>query len=152
LYFGFESCKPDRGYVSLAGTDTILKMERILIETGDIRLSAELNESETAKAIYDLLPLTGSAIIWGEEIYFSIPLHLEQSRDARMEVRVGELGFWPAGDAFCIFFGPTPVSQNDQPMAYSPVNVFGSIQGDPGVLRKVVSGDAIRVSREEIKS
>ena len=127
-------------------------MERIRIETGDIILTAVLNETETAKAIVNILPLTGAANVWGEEIYFSIPLHLEQARDARMEVSVGELGFWPAGDAFCIFFGPTPVSSNDQPMAYSPVNVFGLIQGDPGVLRQVNRGDAIRVSREEATS
>jgi hypothetical protein len=123
-------------------------MDRILIETGDILLPAELNDSQTAEALSGILPITGSANIWGDEIYFSIPLHLEQERDARMEVEVGDMGFWTAGDAFCIFFGRTPVSISDKPMAYSPVNVFGKITGDATVLRKVNNGDVIMVRKE----
>jgi hypothetical protein len=126
-----------------------LEMDRILIETGDILLSAELNDSVTAKAIHDTLPLKGSANVWGDEIYFSIPLHIDQERDARIEVEVGDLGFWPAGDAFCIFFGPTPVSISVKPMAYSPVNVFGKITGDATVLRKIGNGEEIVVRKEE---
>lgn len=124
-------------------------MKRILIHAGGIELPAVLNESATAKAIGESLPLSGTVNTWGDEIYFSIPLHLEQEPGAGTEVEVGDLGFWPAGDAFCIFFGPTPVSMNDKPMAYSPVNVFGKIIGDAGLLRKLGNGDPIRVRLEE---
>jgi hypothetical protein len=124
-------------------------MKKVKIETGDIALVAEFNDSETAQAIYDILPVTGSANVWGDEIYFSIPLHVEQSADAREEVEVGDLAFWPAGDAFCIFFGPTPVSRDEKPRAYSPVNVFGRITGDAAQLRRVSNADQVRVSREE---
>jgi hypothetical protein len=125
------------------------KMVHILIQAGEIKLSAGLNDSETAKAIAGILPVTGTVNTWGEEIYFSIPLHLEQEPGARTEVEAGDLGFWPAGDAFCIFFGPTPVSRNDKPMAYSPVNVFGRVKGDASLLGKLSNGDAIRVILEE---
>jgi hypothetical protein len=124
-------------------------MVHILIQAGEIKLSAGLNDSETAKAIAGILPVTGTVNTWGEEIYFSIPLHLEQEPGARTEVEAGDLGFWPEGDAFCIFFGPTPVSKNDKPMAYSPVNVFGKVKGDARLLGKLSNGDAIRVILEE---
>jgi len=73
---------------------------------------------------------------------------MDQASDARQEVGIGDLGFWPAGDAFCIFFGPTPVSTSEIPKAYSPVNVFGHILGDATELRKVSSGDEIKVTKE----
>ena len=123
-------------------------MKTVRIETGDIILSAELNDCETAGVIYDLLPLTGAANVWGDEIYFSVPAHVEQSQDAMQEVEVGTLAFWPTGDAFCIFFGPTPVSVNEKPRAYSPVNVFGKITGDATLLKKVKNGDSIKVIKE----
>ena len=125
------------------------EMEKILIQAGELELSAVLNDSETAKAVAACLPIRGTVNTWGDEIYFSIPLHLEQEPGARTEVEVGDLGFWPAGDAFCIFFGPTPVSRNDKPMAYSPVNVFGRVKGDASLLGKLSNGDAIRVILEE---
>jgi hypothetical protein len=123
-------------------------MDKIRIESGAISLVAELNGSHTAISIYNMLPLSGTANIWGDEVYFSIPVHLEQASDARLEVGIGDLGFWPVGDAFCIFFGPTPVSNSEIPKAYSPVNVFGHILGDPRVLRKVSNGDEIMVTKE----
>ena len=123
-------------------------MKTINIETGDIQLKAELNDSASANAIYEILPITGNSNVWGDEIYFSIPLHLEQDGDARQEMEIGELGFWPSGDAFCIFFGPTPVSVDEKPRAYSPVNVIGKITGDARVLKKVKNGEPIKISKE----
>ena len=123
-------------------------MEKIRIETGDISLIAELNGSDTAISIYNMLPSSGTANIWGDEVYFTIPVHVEQASDARQEVGIGDLAFWPAGDAFCIFFGPTPVSTSEIPKAYSPVNVFGHILGDAKELRKVSNGDEIKVTKE----
>ena len=124
-------------------------MKKIRIESGDIKLLAELNDTPTARAVYDMLPVKGSANVWGDEIYFSIPLHLEQEPEAREEVDVGDLGFWPAGDAFCVFFGPTPVSSGEKPRAYSPVNVFGKVSGDASILKSVSAGDPVMVRREE---
>ena len=82
-------------------------MEKIRIETGNISLTAELNGSDTAISIYNMLPLSGTANIWGDEVYFTIPVHIDQASDARQEVRIGDLGFWPVGDAFCIFLKET---------------------------------------------
>jgi uncharacterized protein len=124
-------------------------MKRITITVEDVTLTAELNESKTAQKIYDSLPLESTVNVWGDEIYFDIPVALEQETDARQDVEVGTLGYWPLGSAFCVFFGPTPVSTDDQPRAYSPLNVFGRVLGDAKILKKVSGGSTIRVEKAE---
>lgn len=122
-------------------------MGRIIITAGPVRLEAELNESLTAQKILAALPITGRANRWGDEIYFEIPVQAEQAPDAREEVEVGELGYWPVGRALCIFFGPTPVSTGSQPRAYSPVNIVGRVLGDATAFRQVADGAQVTVSR-----
>ena len=122
-------------------------MNPITIFTEGISLSAELNDSPTGRRIWEALPIEGRASIWGDEIYFEIPVVAEQEPDARAEVEVGELGYWPVGHAFCIFFGPTPVSTDERPRAYSPVNILGRVVGDATSLRVVRSGAAVRLTR-----
>ncbi len=122
-------------------------MIKINITAGDVSLDAEMLETLTARKILEALPLESSANIWGDEIYFDVPLSLAQEPDARADVEVGDLAYWPAGPAFCIFFGPTPVSTGDQPRAYSPVNVFGRILGDAKLFKGVSSGAEVRVTK-----
>jgi hypothetical protein len=124
-------------------------MSRIIISAGKVSLEAELNESATARQIWDALPIEGVANVWGDEIYFEIPIRAEQDADARAEMEVGELGYWPVGHAFCIFFGPTPVSTDERPRAYSPVNVLGYVLGDATRFRSVRSGEQVRIARLE---
>lgn len=122
-------------------------MNMITITSGDVRLPAELNESPTARQIWQALPLEGRARTWGDEVYFEIPVVAGQESDARAEVEVGELGYWPAGRAFCVFFGPTPASTGDAPRAYSPVNIVGKVIGDATHFRAVHEGAAVSVAR-----
>jgi hypothetical protein len=125
------------------------QMKRIIIIVEDVTLNAELNDSKTAQRIYESLPLESTVNIWGDEIYFDIPVALEQEPDARQDVEIGTLGYWPLGSAFCVFFGPTPASSDDQPRAYSPLNVFGRVIGDAKILKKVSGGSTIRVEKTE---
>ena len=127
-------------------------MEKILISVEDLEATAELNDSDTARAIADALPLEGTVNVWGDEIYFDIPVHLEQAPDARKEVAGGDLGYWPVGSAFCIFFGPTPVSIDGTPRAYSPVNGFGRVTGDPLRFKSVSNGATIRIQKESFQA
>src|SRR4030042_6755862 len=120
-------------------------MKKIIISVNELKIEAELNDSSTAQVIYDAMPFSDTANRWGDEIYFTIPVHVEQEPDAKEEVEIGDLGFWPEGDAFCIFFGRTPVSKNEKPRAYSPVNIFGRITGDPSLLKKIQSGTEIHI-------
>lgn len=119
---------------------------RIIITINPIVLNAEIDQSPTAKAVASALPIRGTANVWGDEIYFDIPVDIPLADDAREEVEVGTLAYWPTGKAFCIFFGPTPVSTGARPRAYSPVNVFGRVIGDVGVLKSVVQGATVTVS------
>jgi hypothetical protein len=121
--------------------------ERVSIEVSSVHLAAALNDSPTANGIWAALPLQTAAHRWGDEVYFEVPIHIGLAVDARDETAVGGLAFWPVGDAFCIFFGPTPVSNAGEPRAYSPVNPFGMIVGDATVLRAAQEGDSVRVSR-----
>ena len=119
---------------------------RITITAESVMVEAELNDSPTARMIWESLPITGRANTWGDEIYFEIPVKAVQVPDARADVEVGELGYWPVGRAFCIFFGPTPASTGDQPRAASPVNIVGRVLGDATAFRQVPAGAAVTLS------
>jgi hypothetical protein len=119
---------------------------RIRISAGAVSAEAVLNDSATATAIWDALPLSVPADTWGDEIYFGIPVKtkLESPRET---VERGDLAYWPPGSAFCIFFGPTPASRGDEIRPASAVNVFGRVAGDASVFKKVRAGTAVRVER-----
>ena len=120
-------------------------MERnIRITAGAVQLDARLNDSMTAQRIWDTLPITAAANTWGDEVYFGIPVEseLEQGQET---VELGDLGYWPPGRAFCIFFGRTPASQGDEIRAAGAVTVIGRVLGDPGLLRQVTSGNVVKM-------
>jgi uncharacterized protein len=118
------------------------------IVAGSVSARATLDESRTGRAIAEALPIEAVAQTWGDEIYFSIPVSLPED-DAREAVDRGDLGYWPPGRAFCIFFGPTPASRGDECRPASPVNFFGRVEGDPTVFRAVRAGTRVRLERAE---
>lgn len=126
-------------------------MTRIIsISTGNITLEAELNETSTADAVWNTLPYEAQASVWGNELYFRIPeeldLGLENGQDI---VEAGDLGYWPVGNAFCVFYGPTPASIDERPRPVSPVTVFGKMIGDATRIQAVKAGGIILVTRKE---
>jgi len=126
-------------------------MKRIKITAGDITLEARLADTACAEALWNILPLSTKINTWGDEIYFSIPLHHELDVTARDIVEVGDLGYWPSGPAFCIFYGPTPISNDKEIRPASAVNIIGKVIGDPTLLRTVPPGSKITIkqSRED---
>jgi len=122
--------------------------KKIQVTAGEIETEAELNDTRTAQAIWEALPMKGHVNLWGDEIYFSIPLSLELEAGQEV-VSIGDLGYWPNGNAFCIFFGPTPVSQRGEIRAASRVTVFGKVIGDATVFKKVSTGAEINISKKE---
>lgn len=118
-------------------------MHRISIRAGSVTAQALLNDSPTAEAIWEALPITARASTWGDEIYFGIPVHLDEAKDAQEVVSLGDLGYWAPGHAFCIFFGRTPMSRGNDIRPASAVNVFGRIEGDPRVFVDVSSGSPV---------
>lgn len=122
-------------------------MKRMRLRTPKDEFVVEMNDTETADAIWLSLPFEAYANVWGQEIYFEIPVHAPLERGKRV-MEVGEVAFWPDGDALCFFFGPTPVSDGEKPVAYSDVTPVGMIVGDISGLRKV--GDRTRVTVEKV--
>jgi hypothetical protein len=119
---------------------------KIRITVGKITADAVLNDTKTAAAIWDALPLSIPGQTWGDEIYFGIPVKAKPEHASEV-VEKGDLAYWPPGSAFCIFYGPTPASQGDEIRAASPVTVFGRVLGDSTVFKPVRSGTTVRVER-----
>ena len=118
-------------------------MERkIIIKAGQVEVAAELNSSMTDRAIWEALPLRGQVSLWGEEIYFSTPLKLELEA-GREVVSIGDLGYWPTGQAFCIFFGQTPMSSPGKIVPASAVNIIGKVLGNPDDFKSVMGENEV---------
>ncbi|MBP1720443.1 MAG: hypothetical protein H6Q43_3881 [Deltaproteobacteria bacterium] len=120
----------------------------IKISAGNVVARAVLNDSPTAQKIWEALPIEARGDTWGDEIYFGIPVKAPLEKNAQEVVQVGDLGFWPPGHAFCLFFGPTPVSRGSEVRPASAVNVVGRIEGDAKIFKKVPSETKIKIEKE----
>ncbi|MDY6971427.1 MAG: cyclophilin-like fold protein [Thermodesulfobacteriota bacterium] len=116
---------------------------RIRIILGQLALDAELYDTPTACKVAGALPIRTSFNTWGDEIYFSIPVEAELDESAREEVEAGDLGYWPTGQAFCIFFGPTPMSTGGKIIPASAVNIVGRIIGDAARLKEAMQENEV---------
>ena len=122
-------------------------MKKMVIRAGTVEAAAELNDSATAQVIWEALPITGSANTWGGEVYFRIPVACNLEPGARDVLDLGELGYWPSGRAFCIFFGETPISAPGEIRAASAVTVVGRVLGDPKRFLEVKDAEKVRLER-----
>ena len=122
---------------------------KVRLTAGDVSVELEWNDSPTAKILRHALPIESYVHTWGNEIYFPVEPNCPPAADARANMRVGEVAYWPDGPAVCVFFGRTPASGPDgQPMAASPVNVLGYVVGEPDVLRGIPDG--VKIVLEEV--
>ena len=119
----------------------------ILIQVGDEVFAARLcpeRSPETVRRILEALPIQATANQWGDEIYFNIPVDVGEE-NAVAQVKVGDLGYWPAGNCFCIFYGRTPMSPSEEQIVpASPVNVIGTIDG-PERLKAHRPGETVTI-------
>ena len=123
-------------------------MRKIKITAGDVTAIGVMNDNATADAIWEALPISARGNTWGDEIYFGIPVHVDEAEDANDVVEMGALAYWPPGNAFCIFFGRTPASKGDECRAASAVNAVGKIEGDPEVFKEVPGGSTVTLEKE----
>ena len=123
-------------------------MKPIKIILGDLQLEAELNDSPTAQKVWEALPVETSFNTWGDEIYFSVPVSMDLEGDAQELVQMGDLGYWPSGNAFCIFFGPTPISSRGEIRPASAVNIIGRVTDDPTQLKERLSEARISIEKQ----
>jgi hypothetical protein len=118
---------------------------KIKITVGALTMEGELNDTPTARMVWEALPFDCQFNTWGDEIYFPIPVETELEEGAKEIVEMGDLGYWPSGSAFCIFFGPTPMSRGDEIVPASAVNVIGKISGDAARFKEVMGEGRIHV-------
>jgi len=109
----------------------------------------ELNQTGTASRVYRSCPLEGEAEVWGEEVYFSVPVEHDPKDPLSHYVCRGEVGFWPPGRAICLFFGATPESPEGTIRPDGPVIVIGRVVSDFADYHKVREGERARVERKE---
>jgi len=145
-------CSRDkRFYGDPVGLHPGVAMGRIKIRFRDgpeVRVLLRPDETESTSSLLSVLPFSSRAQTWGDEVYFEAPFHSNREKDARSEMAVGDVAFWPDGDAVAIFFGPTPASSGQAPKAYSACNILGRVDGDLAVLKKVRSGTPLDVLPE----
>ena len=118
----------------------------IKVAAGGVEVAGWLNETDTASKVWEALPISASANLWGDEIYFAIPVETELD-NARETVNLGDIAYWPTGNAMCIFPGKTPISKGDEIRPASPVNIIGGIEGVETLLGKVRQGEEITIRR-----
>jgi hypothetical protein len=125
-----------------------LGKKRIRIKSGGLEVIAQLNQGQTAQLIWDHLPLKSHINTWGEEIYFPIPVRAGEE-NPRMVVERGDIGYWPPGEALCIFFGQTPISRGEEIKPASPVNIIGRVEDDLQILKRMAS-DGAEINIEKV--
>jgi hypothetical protein len=124
---------------------------RVRFKIGDVECTAELYEDlapRTVQAIVRALPIKSTANRWGDEVYFSTEVNVDEEENSREVVEIGDVAYWIPGRAICIFFGKTPIS-DDKIRPASAVNVIGKVIDDPLKLKAVSDGDDVTVEREE---
>jgi hypothetical protein len=127
---------------------TINKILIVSQSLGQVEAEIIDDNPKTSEAVLRALPFEGAANVWGEEVYFDIPVKAREE-NSKQTMEVGDIAFWPMGNAMCIFFGPTPVSDDEKPKAYSPVNPFAKVIGDAKVFKNVKNGEIIQVLKGE---
>jgi uncharacterized protein len=124
-----------------------MKMSKaIKIVVGDIAADATLNDSKTARIVYNTLPITGEANLWGDEIYFDVDFTAEEE-NGKLTVELGDIALWLEGPALCIFLGKTPISRGNEIRPASVVNVIGKINNIATLYRKLKGGEKITFRR-----
>ena len=122
-------------------------MSKIFFQFGSITMEGTLNDSSTAQAVWNKLPIESTVNLWGNEIYFETPVISRLEKDAITDVKMGYICYWPMARAICIFFGPTPLSKGQEIVPACPVNLIGKILGNPELLKKVDEREIVKISK-----
>jgi len=110
-----------------------------------VRVICELVDEPELEKLLENSSFEARAERWGDEVYFELPVKLGLKGE-RTLMEVGEVAYWPDGNCLCIFFGPTPMSRDEQPVAYSKVKPLGRVIEGLSRLKDVSNEELVRVS------
>ena len=110
-----------------------------------VRVICELVDEPELEKLLENSSFEAKAERWGDEVYFELPVKLELKGE-RTLMEVGEVAYWPDGNCLCIFFGPTPMSRDEQPVAYSKVKPLGRVIEGLSRLKDISNEELVRVS------
>ena len=118
-------------------------MQPVLLRVGELTLTAQFNDTATAHALLQALPIASIVHRWGDELYCATPVAAGPESPTQ-DVAVGDLGYWIEGQSLCLFFGRTPASVDHRPRPVVPVNVVGRFTLDER-LRAIHDGAPIQI-------
>ena len=103
----------------------------------------------TVKSFLQNLPFTLGVNLWGEEIYTNeSPINVDEE-NAKAQVELYDVAYWPTGKAICLFYGPTPIGNKNEIKPYSPVNVIGKIlKPDKKILSELKNGTNVTFKKK----
>lgn len=126
----------------------MVKLKITFEKAGTVIVELTGKNPRTVEAIVRALPFESTANLWGKEVYFTTPVSVELE-NPQETVNIGDVAYWPPGNALCLFFGPTPISKPGEIRPASPVNVVGRVVSGLEILEKVKDGEKIRVEKLE---
>ncbi len=112
---------------------------RIIADT--VNMTATLDDSPAATALYESLPQEGMAQLLGASIFFQIEgeaIEAAAPKETVEEVEEGAVAYWGETTAVCIFFGAQPVE---------PVVPLGKVDGAPRVFRSIMPGTPVTLEK-----
>jgi len=117
---------------------------KVTFKTESFSFEVDFNDSLAAQEIVKNLPIESTVSTWGDEIYFDIGFKAS-AEGATMELKAGDVAYWPQGKCLCVFFGPTPASTSPQPVPASPVVIVGRTNASREDLKTISLGEKISV-------
>ena len=121
--------------------------KRCKIVIKKLQIIVDLNRSITASEIWKNLPINSRCNTWGKEIYFYTSLNLDIESGAKSIIDLGEIAYWPVGNAIVIGYGKTPISIGEEIRLASDCNIWGSTNFDLEKLGEINDGDFVSVKR-----
>ena len=126
------------------------KLIKVVFSEFNESVSIELDDSQspkTVRAILENLPIEVNINKWGQELYTDKTPIFAQEENAKSEVGLLDVAFWPEGNALCLFYGPTPISKVGKIVPASPVNILGRIVShDNNIVDKVKNTSKVLIS------
>lgn len=124
-----------------------LSEQKLVVKVSEKEFIFQLYDTITTQKLIENVPFNGTTQTWGDEFYFPIPMSSKLDEFCTATPDVGTIAYWPTGRMFCTFYGPTPMSTDNQPVAASEVNLLGYLidKDQIALLKTIQDGENVKV-------